>query len=448
MGLSGLARIWIASAVYALVYFALGADRYATYHSGADLGLFTQSIASVFHGFSNTTEGGSHFTFHFSPILYLCAPFLLAAKSPLALVALQAVAGALVAPAVFLLVRPRVAEGLALGIACVALLYPPLAGVTFADFHENGFAPAAIAWLVWAVDARRWTLAVAFLALLLGVKEDEAVVVGFASVFALLYFVRRRERAGIAFSAGALAASVAVFLGFFTLVRPLAGATEAWSPLHFYDWSPLHDRAHSTPWWSLGRLTYVLEAAVPLAFAPFATPAIALALPGLAMVLSSHESIVYTMGQHYAGVWVGGMLVAFALGVARIAEARPRAAAIVVRASLVLCALNLLFASPTHWGHYLRARTAHDALLDRELAALPPQIEVGTHDELFAHLGFDPHASLSLARDPRYALYDTRAATSYWVERDRPRLEAESARGAARLLWERDGLRLYERRPP
>ena len=64
----------VATVAYAAVFFALGVDRYVTYHSGADLGLFTQTIASAFHGFDNTVEGTSHFAYHFSPILYLLAP--------------------------------------------------------------------------------------------------------------------------------------------------------------------------------------------------------------------------------------------------------------------------------------------------------------------------------------------------------------------------------------
>src|SRR5690242_14918642 len=98
-------RVWFASLAYASAYFALGTDKYVTYHSGADLGLFTQSISTVFHGFLNAMEGGSHFTFHFSPILYLCAPLLLWWHSPLALIALQAFACALTAPPLFLLAR-------------------------------------------------------------------------------------------------------------------------------------------------------------------------------------------------------------------------------------------------------------------------------------------------------------------------------------------------------
>ncbi len=440
-----LGRIWLASALYAIVYCALGWDRYATFHSGADLGLFTQSIATVFHGFSNTTEGGSHFTFHFSPILYLCAPLLLAMHSPLALVYLQAIACALTAPPLFLVARKRVPESLALAIACVALLYAPLAGVAFADFHENAFAPAATLWLIWAVDARRWFAAAPFFALTLCIKEDQAIILAAAAVYAIVYFARRRERAGVAFATGSLLVALATFVLFFAVIRPAAGATEMWAPLHFYTWDHLVDAKNSAPWWSIGRPAYFLESVVPLVFACFFTPVFLLALPGYAECLFSHESVTYTMGQHYAAVWIGYVLAAFAFGIASIYRNRPKLASRLTTASLVLCAVNLIFASPTHWGHYLRARTAHDAAIDRVLATLPPGIDVGTHDDLFAHLGFDPNASIGLARNPRYVLIDPSFASSYWVGQLVPVLRDGVANGRYRLVWTREGVELYER---
>ena len=69
--------------------------------------------------------------------------------------------------------------------AAIALVYPPLAGVAFSDFHENGFVPAATLWLLWAVDARRWRLACAFLAVTLAIKEDQAPILVFGAIVAL-----------------------------------------------------------------------------------------------------------------------------------------------------------------------------------------------------------------------------------------------------------------------
>jgi uncharacterized membrane protein len=438
-------RIWAFSGLYALLYFALGADRYLTFHSGSDLGLFTQSIASVFHGFANTTEAGSHFTFHFSPLLYLCAPFLLAVRSPLALIALGAAACALVAPPLYLLAARRLPERLALAVASVALLYPPLAGVAFGDFHENAFAPAATLWLLWAVDARRWAWAALFLAVALSIKEDQAVLLAAAALFGVVYFARRRERGGVIFSAAALVVSLATFALFFGVIRGLAGARDAWAPLHFYAWDRIVDPKGSAPWWSIGRPAYFLEAVLPLVFACFASPFFVLALPGFAECLFSHESVTYTMGTHYAAVWIPYVLAAFVFGISNIYAKRPRVASRLARASLVLCALNLVFASPTHWGHYLGLPNAHVAALERALAALPPGIEVGTHDELYAHLGLDPNASLGFARNPRFVLIDRTFAHSYWVEQMLPEVERGLGNGTYRLVSGNEGIDLYER---
>ncbi|MBV8264363.1 MAG: DUF2079 domain-containing protein, partial [Candidatus Eremiobacteraeota bacterium] len=167
--------VWIAMAVYAVVLAALGIDRYVTYHAGMDLGLFAQSVADATHGFHNTPEGGSHYVRHFSPILWLAVPVLAIVRSPVALTVVQAIAGALVAPAVYLIARRRTDETMANLVAIVSLLYPPLVGVTFTDFHENGFAPAVIAWFLWAVDSRRFGWATLFAVLALCIKEDEAL---------------------------------------------------------------------------------------------------------------------------------------------------------------------------------------------------------------------------------------------------------------------------------
>jgi len=443
--MKALRRVWLGSGAYALVYFVLGVDRYVTYHSGSDLGLFTQCIATVFHGFHDTPESGSHFTVHFSPILYLCAPLLLATHSPLALVVIQAVAGALAAPALFLIARKRMPDGPAFAVAGVAFLYPPLAGVTFTDFHENGFATAATLWLVWAFDARRFVAAAVFLVLALGIKEDQAPILGFAAVAGLAYAVRRRDRAQAFFALGSLAAAAAAFVLFFGWVRPLAGAVEGWSPTHFYTWSRVVDPRGSAPWYSIGRPAYFAEALVPVAFAAVLSPAFLLALPGFAEVLGSHESITYTMGTHYAAVWIPYVLLAFALAAASLYGRSSRLGSGVVRAALVLCVLVLAVASPTHWGHYLRARNAHDAVLDAALARLRPDLDVGTFDEAYAHLGFDPNAQLGLRRDPRFVLIDETLANSWFTVRYMPRLQRGLIAGTYRRLWRDDGVSLLER---
>jgi uncharacterized membrane protein len=437
--------IWLAAAGYAAIYFALGAWRYATYRSGSDLGLFTQSLAGAFGGFGNTVEGGSHFTFHFSPILYLVAPLVIVTHSALALVAVGACACALAGPPLFYIARKRMPQRYALAVAALVFVYPPLAGVAFADFHENVFATAATLWLLWAVDARKFALAAVFVVVALCVKEDQAAILAAVAILGGAYFIARRDRAGALLSIGTFVAACATFTLFFEVVRPLAGAHDVWGPTHFYTWSRIVDPRGSAPWYSIGRPAYFLEAMVPLAFACFASPAFVLVLPGFLEVLLSHESMTYTMGQHYAAVWIGYALFAYALGIASLLRRSQRLGTIVLRVAWFCCIAILAFASPTHWGHYLHPYAAHDAALDRAVARLPPDLDVGTFDEVYAHLGFDPHAQLGLDRSPRYALLDATATTTALVEKWRPIVRAGLASGTYRLVSSTDGIELYER---
>ena len=341
--------------------------------------------------------------YHFSPILYLCAPLLWLAHSPLALIAIQAVACALVAPAVYVLLRERAPE-LAVPAAIVALLYPPLVGVAFTDFHEDGFAPAALVWLAWALDRRRWTLAAALVVVALSIKEDEAYILAVSGVGLALWAWRRRDRALLRFCVLTVLAALATSALFFEVVRPLAGARTPWVALQYFGAANAQPTALDEV---LGRVGYLLEAFVPLCFVPAFSASVAFVVPGLFEDLVSRWSITYTMGQHYAGVWIGQMLYAFALGLARIARDHgPGRARALALACLGLSLVNLTVASPTHWGHFLGPIDAHVRALDRAVAAIPPGASVGSHDEVYSHLGFDPAANAGFDGRPEYLIVD------------------------------------------
>ncbi len=429
----------LASVAYAVIFGVLGADRYATFHSGADLGLFVQTIASAFAGFDNTVEGTSHFAYHFSPILYACAPLLWLSRSALALVAIQALATAAIAPAIYAIARKRTTDAWAAGLACIALLYPPLQGVTFTDFHEIGFAPAAVAWLLWAIDARRFGIAAGLLAVVLSIKEDQAPAMAFLGAAGCVYFARRGERTGLGFSIAAILASAVVFCGYFAIVRPLAGATERWIPSHFYAWGA---GAPSIPLSAqiVGRLTYVLEALVPLALIPLRSPVMLLALPGFAEVLASREPLTYTMGQHYAAAWVPYVLVAFALGATRLLARAPATGAGWIRASALLCALVLVFFSPLHLAHFLRFPNARDAATQRAIAQLPRDAGIGTYDEIYAHLGFFPRAQIGVRGEPEFVLYDERYVSHSWSQQIFPQIRRGLGNGAYAEVSNGDGI--------
>jgi uncharacterized membrane protein len=433
-----------ATALYAVVFFALGVDRYVTFHSGADLGIFTQSIVNYAHGMYNTREGWSHFAYHFSPILYLCVPFVLLAHSALALTAIAAVATALVAPALYAIARRRTSDGNAAVLTCIALLYPPLHGVTFTDFHEIAFAPAAIAWLLWAIDARRFAIAYVLLALVLSIKEDMAIAMLWLGLCGMVYFARKHERNGFVFSAVAAGVGALTFVAFFALVVPAAGGGALWRPHWRYNWfgEPAVPLAQQL----LTRFTYLLEAFVPLAFIPFRSRVLLLALPGFAEILGSRWALAYTMGQHYPGAWAPFVLVAFVIAAAHLIERAPRVSRRwVFGAPALLCVLTLLVANPLHLGHFLGVPGARDASLTAMIARVPQTASVGSFDEVYAHMGFYPGARIGIGGYPEYVIADDAYASSAWDGKILPRLRAALERGVYAPVACQNGITLYRR---
>ncbi len=372
--------LWLGCLAYAALFTWLGAIKYGVHRNLVDFGLFAQTTASAFGCFCNPIEG-SHWAFHFSPILYVAGLAVAHARSPLTLVALQAVAGALVAPPIYAIVlRAHGDLRIARFAALVAWLYPPLAGLIFGDFHENGFAPAAVAWTLYAFDADSLAGTIAGAAATLAIKEDQAIFLAIAGAIGAWKF-RGEARGRVAF--GVALASALLFATYFGFVHPHAAT-------RFYAWNG-GDTATLLSGLA-SRLGFLVLAFGPLLFLPFGSPAIVLAAAPLAEVLLSRMSTTYTMGTHYAGAWIGYVLAAFAFAVRKMPPARARVALIVCAA---LCILELIVADPLHPGLNLRRTEARDAALDRFLQTLPPDADVATQEEAYTHLALtDPNGRL------------------------------------------------------
>jgi uncharacterized membrane protein len=266
-------------------------------------------------------------------------------------------------------------------------LYPPLAGLIFGDFHENGFAPAAVAWTIYAFDAG--LIAWAFVASLitLSIKEDQAVFLGIAGVLGAWRY-RGTQRGRLA--AAVAIVSAAVLVAFFGYIQPHAqAASSAWQPLRFYAWNGIAGAAIAPA--IAARLGFLLLVFVPLLFVPFRSRAMWLAVAPLAEVLLSRMPTAFTLGTHYAGAWIGYVLGAFAFATRELGER----ARVLLAICLAVCALEFAVADPLHPGLNLRRPQDRDRALDRFLAALPADAGVATQEEAYTHLAlFDPYARL------------------------------------------------------
>jgi uncharacterized membrane protein len=381
--------LWIGCLAYAALFTGLGALKYDVHRNLVDFGIFAQTATSAFGCFCNPIEG-SHWAFHFSPILYVVGTAVAVFHSPLTLVVLQALAGAAVAPPIYALVRRSSGDARIARLAALTVwLYPPLAGLIFGDFHENGFAPAAVAWTLYAFDAGSIAGTLAGSAIVLSIKEDQAIFLAIAGALGAWWFrgtLRGRVAAGITL------ASVLVCAGYFTLILPHAAASAAthWQPGRFYAWSggDARNLLSDLP----ARLGFLLLAFGPLLVMPFLSPAIALAVAPLGEVLLSRMPTTFTMGTHYAGAWIGYVLVAFAFGLRRIRRERVAA---VLGACIALCVVEFLVADPLHPGLNLRRVETRDVALDHFLQRLPANAGVATQEEAYTHLALsDPNARL------------------------------------------------------
>jgi uncharacterized membrane protein len=437
------ASIWLGAALYALVYFALDFNRYVTYEIGGDFGLFMQSLSDPSGLLRNSVEG-SHFAAHFSPIYTLLVPLVRWTQSCLPVIAVQVLAGALVAPGLFVIARDRLPPHLAVALASLAFVYPALAGLMFDDPYENVFAPVVTVWLFAAVYRRNWTLAAVMVVAALAIKEDQAIFLAWSSLLALIFAQRTHDGALRNFALFALGASFLAFALFVFVIRPEFATAGAWPAL-----TATFRVAHGDASAGLsvaGRLGYLAEIVVPLAFLPLAAPRVLLfALPALCEVLLSRNSLVWTMGHHYAGVWIGYVLVATVFGAARLYRVAPALARRCVAAALLLCLADLTFASPTHWRRYVHLQTAHDRALDTLLAEdVPRDAPLGTHDELYGHLWTLPATQRGLDGAPPYALIDLTMRDS-GVAHDMLAEIADKRFGIYRLVWQRDDVVLYRR---
>lgn len=426
-------KIWLAAAGWAALFSFLNWWKWATYNANGDFAIFVQTIASGFPAYHNMEEGGNHFGVHFSPIYALFQPLMDPFQTVLPLLIAPAVAGALVGPGVFFLARRLMPERRAAGVACVAFVYPALAGLIFGDPFETVFAPAATVWLLYGFEARKVNVIAVATLVALSIKEDQAIFLMLTGVF--LAWRHRREQTLFASGLAVAAAALATLVLYFGVLRPLAGGS--WTGTHFYDWA--HATVDVAPWYSPIRILYVVEVFLPLLFVPFRSPFVLLTAAPFIELLASPYTILFTNGTHYAGGWIGYVLAAFAYGMAGIEAVR---ASRMLAASLIICTLQLTLASPTHWRVRLHLPTAHDRVLSAVLAGLPRTATIATYEEAYSHLGFYPNAVEGLRGTPQFVVIDSTRPVSYFV----PVLERYVAEHPDyKLVRAEDGIDVYER---
>lgn len=431
-----------AVAVFVLVMTALSVVRWEVWSYGTDTGTFAQIALNAFSGFTDGPEHGTHFRFHWSPILALLWPLVALTRSPLSIQIAQVLLIALTIVPLAAIVRAYADDAWAVRVGVLALVYPPLLSIAFEEFHELAFYPVLALALFWAADRARWLWFAIFALGLVLIREDVCVgliVIGIA--LGVIGLVKRRtEQRGLlagepiepkrlaAAGFGLAVLSAAALAAYAFAVVPRAGG---WAPSHFYSYpfaqGPLqtleavfsHPVQLARAVFTFGRLTYLLEAFAPLAFLPLFTRWTWLAAPGFAGVLLASDSLVWRMGFHYSLLWAPWLILAAAWALVRIQTTRGRRSAYRWwTAALAVCIIVLIAFDPMHPAHYLvRAPYQQSANVLRGFACVPSNAPVATHDQWFAHVALAYPQSTNLeegaSRSGGYVVYTNAWRNAY-----------------------------------
>ncbi len=443
----------ISAAAAFLVALALIRAHGWTY--GADTGTFAQLIFNTPGGWHDELERGSHLRFHFSPSLGLLYPIVALTHSALSLQIVEIVAVLGSVAVFFLLVEPHAGRPLATRLSLLMLAFPSVPALAFGEFRELTLFPLAAMLVLLAADRRRWGWYAVFTLFALGLREDVALELAlFAVVAVVLYARTNRERTIAALCT--FAGSAAVLAAYFLLIAPALGG---WAPSHFYQYAfaggplalavacVLHPvevtRAIATP----GRLTYLLEIFVPLAFLPLRTRWWLLALPGLAIVLLANSANVWRMGMHYTALWLPSIFVAVTAAAIAVQRTRgQRSAQRWVTSAIALSIGFLLFADPMHLGHYLPPSYHDLASARRALACVPASASVSMQGEWYAANSIRwPRATTNTLDGVQYAVFADDYPNVEYQQTIRPQLAQALARGQFKEICRFGAVAAYSR---
>jgi len=322
---------------YTLVFSYFTILKFEAFHAYAwDLGIFNQSLWTTLHAgqfFFSTVEqfivtSGVFFGTHFSPILYVVLPFYALTSTPQALLVIQSFILALGAvPLYFFAKNSLNNKVLAVVFSLVYLLYPPLQGANWFDFHVQAFLPLFFFCTMYFLVCERWPGYFLFVFLSLSVAENVPITVVFIGLYGFWRFrtriinaLKTRRLVDVAFLVPILTIVMAVawlfFAGWIRQVNwpfdstylQLYKAVDHWSafktmddpnklPLYVIQ-QPGSTLAALAADWPL-KILYLFLLFGPLLFLSFGSSITAISLAWLVPAFLSNYTPYYTIGAHF-----------------------------------------------------------------------------------------------------------------------------------------------------
>lgn len=449
-------------ALYALVASAwYGVWRAHFAERSADEGMFENMLWNAAHGrgLQSALENGlHHLAVHFSPVLYLFVPLYRVWPG---MFAVHLVATAAIALAGFVFhrhVARTLSPAAATPLLVAFLLTPTIVLQTFMEFHEQALAVLPLTWLLAAWCGGRRTLAIVSALVLLGVREDNALLV---LALGVVSWTTRDRRAlalpllACGITGLALWRLVGVALvGGGQLPSVLGGTYIVWGSTpgeitHALLTRPLDVVRHVAAPVPLRYLAFLL---VPmLGVLPFGSRLAWVALPPLALILlADHDSRMFQIRMHYS---IAPVIVLWFAAVETLARFAPEGTTLTARvrrfAPVLLLGVAVLLTPG--WALRARARLNPYAPQIRELlATLPDTASIAAPGYLLNHLAARPRIALLWREEsPGTAYVVLEDSSRFFLEG--PTVDAFYSAGFDSLLTaagytklrERDGWHVY-----
>jgi uncharacterized membrane protein len=466
-----------------------------------DLGIFNQALwTTIKHHklFYSTPEifiipSGSFLGTHFSPILFIVLPIYSLYTAPENLLILQSFILALGAIPLYKMSMHLLKSRL-MSIIFVStyLLYPPLHGINWFDFHVQAFLPLFFLSSMYFLEKKNWKMYILFMILSLSSEEHAAFIVAFIGLFIALQSRKQLKEAlktknfkDDVFLIVVVTISLAVLWYFITLwirgtffpVNPAFlsafKASANWSILGVSDpilipfYIILYPQRALTAlqYEFLIKIGYLLILFGPLAFLSFSKIEYLLpTLPWFVYSLFSNYQPYYVIYDQYPAYVIAFIFVSTLHSIAHksSSQAKTRSLLMIILFSVVA----YLIASPTSglvnqfYDTGIRSPTQHERFIHEILSYVPANASILTQNNIFPHVSsrinayavpidvlwsrniFDCEKFVSeLLSDIEYVLVDIRTDTSATIKV----FKILSARTDFKVLASADGIVLLKK---
>jgi uncharacterized membrane protein len=409
------------SLIYTLIFSYVTILRYYAFEAtGWDLGIFMQVMWNTVHGKPfyytyelNVVPSGNFLALHFSPILLLVVPFYALFPRAETLLILQSSALGFGAVPLYLLAKKVLNQRLiALTLATVYLLYPPLQGINWFDFHPEAFLVPLLLLVYYAVESNNIGLLYTSVALALSVDEYAPVIVASVLVIKLLKMFKIKKIRVHLMILTILSMIYFIIALNVSKVLGLSGAGET-STFRIQQWS---NWGTSLPEIALNISTHPLQALIymatpsikilyiptilaPIAFLPIFDfleflPILAWVIPAL-LSHSQPFQVYLSIYSQYPSFIVAQVFASSVYGIKYLFNnsISPRLASSLLMLGLVfsmfLSPLGLAGVVAEKQGNTFLAFpnvTEHDVLLEKVIDLIPPNASVLTQNNILPHV--------------------------------------------------------------